>query len=484
MPKYLSKSKFLSGSQCHKKLWLEVNRRDLATPVSAAQEWIFEQGNQIGHLATQQFPDGVEVDHSDFFGAVRETQKLMETDVPAIFEATFRVGRLYARVDVLRRTPYGWDLIEVKGSTRAKPVHIIDIAFQYHLLKKAGVIVTGLYLMHVNRDYIQPDDGDFLVIEEVGKEVEAVLPAVVTELKGLLGVMDRDEPDVPIGTHCSDPYDCPFQEHCWSFLPTESVLTIPSLKKVKAFEMVHAGIHNACDVPEDTHLSDKQRAYVNRLRTGEVDFDMSGIESMLAELTPPYYFLDFETDNPALPRADGLSPYAKMPYQYSCHIVDSNGDMRHVEYLHDDLSDPHSVLASRLVNDLGESGSIIAYNAGFEQGVIRDLAGRAPSLSAELLVLNDRFWDLLVLVRKYIEHPGFLGSKSIKNVLPVLVPGFSYEGMVVANGSDAGGWWNKMIRMQDGAAKEAIREDLLAYCRMDTLAMVKIWEVLRHPPDS
>jgi hypothetical protein len=173
-----------------------------------------------------------------------------------------------------------------------------------------------------------------------------------------------------------------------------------------------------------------------------------------------------------------------MPYQYSCHIVDSNGDMRHVEYLHDDLSDPHSVLASRLVNDLGESGSIIAYNAGFEQGVIRDLAGRAPSLSAELLVLNDRFWDLLVLVRKYIEHPGFLGSKSIKNVLPVLVPGFSYEGMVVANGSDAGGWWNKMIRMQDGAAKEAIREDLLAYCRMDTLAMVKIWEVLRHPPDS
>ena len=344
--------------------------------------------------------------------------------------------------------------------------------------------MTGLYLMHVNRDYIQPDDGDFLVIEEVGKEVEAVLPAVVTELKGLLGVMDRDEPDVPIGTHCSDPYDCPFREHCWSFLPTESVLTIPSLKKVKAFEMVHAGIHNACDVPEDTHLSDKQRAYVNRLRTGEVDFDMSGIESMLAELTPPYYFLDFETDNPALPRADGLSPYAKMPYQYSCHIVDSNGGMRHVEYLHDDLSDPHSVLASRLVNDLGESGSIIAYNAGFEQGVIRDLAGRAPSLSAELLVLNDRFWDLLVLVRKYIEHPGFLGSKSIKNVLPVLVPGFSYEGMVVANGSDAGGWWNKMIRMQDGAAKEAIREDLLAYCRMDTLAMVKIWEVLRHPPDS
>ena len=38
--------------------------------------------------------------------------------------------------------------------------------------------------------------------------------------------------------------------------------------------------------------------------------------------------------------------------------------------------------------------------------------------------------------------------------------------------------YTKLHLIKDAAEKEKIRKDLLAYCRLDTLAMVKIWEKL------
>ncbi len=480
MARYLSKSRFLSGDQCQKRLWLEVNQRELMSPVSAGTQWLFDQGHEIGRLATLQFPGGAEVDHTDFFGAVRHTKELMASDVPAIFEATFAADRLYARVDVLRRTPGGWDIIEVKSSMNKKDVHVIDIAFQSILLARAGIEVTGHFLMHVNQEFVYPDGGELLVLDEVSSDVVAVRARVESQLPDLVSVMDGAEPDVSIGLHCSSPYECSFKDHCWAYLPRESVLTIPSIKKIKAFDLVDAGCLDACNALEYVTLSAKQTDYVNLLIDGAPRYDIEGVRTMFAQLEGPLYFMDFEYDRPAIPRITGLSPGAQLPYQYSCHIVQDNQVVSHTEYLHDDLTDPREEFARRLIEDLGETGSIIVYHAPTEKGVLRKLATSFPALADPLMAIHERIWDLLVVIRDHVKHPGFLGSNSIKAVLPILVPELTYEGLPVSNGTDAGGMWNRMIRMDPGPERDDVRRDLLAYCGLDTLAMVRTWEALNE----
>lgn len=484
MPPFLTKSKFLAGEQCLKRLWLEVHRRDLKPPVTPAQQMVFDQGHEIGELATQRFPGGVMVDHSDFFGAVRETRSLMSSDVPTIFEASFAEDRLYARVDVLRRTPGGWDIIEVKSSTRVKREHIEDVAFQRALLERAGVTVTGCFLVHVDNSYVHPDEGDLLALEDISEDVTAVRPRVEAEFPNLLAVIDGPMPEVPVGPHCDAPYTCPFKDVCWEDLPDANVFTIPYAGQ-KAVRLYAEGCVHACDAGDYVQLTANQQAYVNVLNRGEPVFDAGCIRAFLADLEYPLYFLDFETLGLALPRFEGVRPYQHVPFQFSCHVVSEDAaEPTHAEYLHGDETDPRPPLVEALLGAVRPVGSVVVYNARFERGVLEDLAGRFPSRADELFSIRDRLWDLHEVVKKHVEHPDFLGSKSIKSVLPALVPNLGYSGLEIADGQHAGAMWLRMIDRRGDHYWEGVRQDLLAYCRLDTLGMVRIWEVLSGKAES
>jgi hypothetical protein len=111
------------------------------------------------------------------------------------------------------------------------------------------------------------------------------------------------------------------------------------------------------------------------------------------------------------------------------------------------------------------------------------MAERYPTYSAGLLNVNERVYDLMEFFsRGYYVHQDFRGSASLKAVLPVLVPEFedAYEKLPISGGEQAMLVWKEIY---DGKIPEdelpQIREDLLAYCRLDTLAMVRIWERLR-----
>ena len=91
--------------------------------------------------------------------------------------------------------------------------------------------------------------------------------------------------------------------------------------------------------------------------------DWQGIQSALSQLEQP---LDFETDNPGVPRFDRMHPYGQFPFQCSCHMLQEKGSLCHGKYLHRDQTDPRLPLTEHLVTDSGKSGTAIAYNAGFE----------------------------------------------------------------------------------------------------------------------
>jgi hypothetical protein len=244
-----------------------------------------------------------------------------------------------------------------------------------------------------------------------------------------------------------------------------------------AEELEELGIASIHDIPDDFELTEIQRR-ADCVQTGKPWFSPE-LGEVLSGLKYPLYFADFETVCPALPRFAGMHPYGHIVFQFSVHTVREPGaEPEHHEFLATDASDPRREFFSSLCHALGETGSIVVYSS-FESQRLSELAAWLPEHAAPINAIQARLFDLLPVVREHAYHPAFAGSYSIKSVLPALVPEMTYEGMQVANGQDAGLAWESLVRGRlDSGERERIREALLAYCALDTLAMVRLLDAL------
>jgi hypothetical protein len=211
------------------------------------------------------------------------------------------------------------------------------------------------------------------------------------------------------------------------------------------------------------------------------------LSAPLGELEPPIAFLDFETVALPVPIWDGCAPYDQVPVQMSCHVLDRDGSLEHHEYLAEAGFDPRPGVAHAVVSASEKAKTVLAYNASFESGCIKQMAEAVPSLAPALLAVQQRLVDLLPIVRDHVYHPAFGGSFSIKSVLPALVPGTGYEDLEVKEGGTAQAMLETLLLSGDSlppGEKHALSTALLAYCERDTYAMVKLLEVLRDLADG
>ena len=217
-----------------------------------------------------------------------------------------------------------------------------------------------------------------------------------------------------------------------------------------------------------------QERYRRVMLNNQPDIDRATIVREFEKLTFPLYFLDFEADSPALPRFGGFGPFQEFPFQFSCHVLFTDGREQHHAYLHDNLDDPRLPLVEALTRAIGRKGSIIVYHATFERSVLKNLADAFPQYAPALQSMIDRLWDQEPIFIKHYCAPGFGGSSSLKAVLPVLVPSLGYGDLVVQNGMAAIAAWNEYIAAPPGAERDAMRQHLLDYCHLDTQAMVAL----------
>ncbi len=480
----LSKSKFMSGLQCPKRIWLEIHRPELVPPTPPSQQRQFDQGSRVGELARERFPGGVliDADYPNFSEGFVQSREALERGAEVIFEGVFSHDSVLVRPDVLRRAQAGrWDLIEVKSTTGVKEEHIDDVAIQAHVLNGTGMRVERACLMHLNRECVYPDLSNLFTIEEITDFVGEVLPGIPDKLGEIRAILDRDsEPEIRIGQHCHKPYNCPFVDLCWSWLPEHSIFTIPGLKWTLKRELLDAGRVRIDALEPGLPFTPGQQQYIRSYLGREAIIDRDAIAGERACLEPPIHFLDFETDNPAVPRFDGMRPYDKYPFQFSCHVVDRDGGVTHREYLHEDESDPRHPLTEALIDAVGNKGTVVAYNAPFEKGVLNALGEWLPEYAEPLGSIADRLWDQLLVFRNHYTDYRFGGSNGLKNVLPVVVPSMSYDDLAVRDGDEAGFVWNEMIRMEAGEEKDRRIRDLKAYCGQDTWAMVEIHRALER----
>ena len=482
---YLTKSKFVDGQICPKLLWLSTYEPVPFEPAEAGS--IQAVGTEIGSRARELFPGGVLVDAPAYAHkkAVAETEKLMRNkSVPAIFEAAFEWNDIRIRVDILERGPKGsWRLIEVKSATRVKPDYVEDAALQLHVVRGLGIDVPTAELLHVDRDYARGIDGidweEYFTRSDITAEVESLIVDMDDVIARQFDILaSRIAPVIEPGRHCPD--DCDYWEQCTAEKPEDWILQLPALSQQKYDRLTSRGIDAISDIPEDFPLSAVQSRIRTVVKTGE-DYIGEFLTKSLDNLDLPVAYLDFEAMNPAIPLFPENRPYQQIPFQWSLHYKNSDGELSHEEYLASGREDPRREFATSLVDLLAPGKEPIAVYSGYESWTLKSLGQAFPDLEDYMEAITGRFVDLLQIVRQHVYLEDFGGSFSIKNVGPALVPDFSYGDIgAITDGFAASNGFQRIAAgaFLEGESETSVREDLLAYCKHDTLAMVKIHEAL------
>ena len=483
----LSKSRFMAGMQCHKRLYLACHDRALADPVDAGTQARFDEGQEVGQIAHDLRPGGVliEEDHLHPRQAMASTQEALSSpDVPALYEAAFEHEGVLIRVDILAKRPDGlFDLIEVKSSTKVKPEHKPDVGIQLWVLEGCGLPVERAMLAHIDNTYVYDGgayDADRLfVLEDLTAHVREHQQAYVAQLQEMSAPLTEPQPPgVDVGPHCKKPYRCSFWTHCHANQPEHPIEDLYRLNKILRTKLLKDGVTSIDQIPDRyPGLSEIQQRMRRCVKSGQPYINPK-MKRILQSWGRPLYFLDFETIGSALPKYANTRPYEPIPFQWSLHSLQGDGSIGHSEYLHDGLDDPRPHVVDLLLEAAGSEGKVVHYEP-YEATMLTKLADAVPERATELTALATRLVDISAVIKDHCYHPSMHGSFSLKSVLPALLPGEGYGELDIADGTAASVAFTEMLNPDIGADRvDTLRANLIAYCRYDTEATLKIYQKL------
>jgi hypothetical protein len=478
--KGLSKSRLLSSLQCQKRLWLEMNRPELAE-VSEGTEARFQTGHRVGEVARDLVAGGTLIEWTDdLTSALRHTKKALQELPATLFEAAFQHEGVLVRADVLRASRQGLRVNEVKSSTSVKDYHHHDAAIQAWVIGGAGYDVRSIAIQHIDNAFVYRGDGDYRGLfteQSLGREIAPVVDQVPSWVAAARRTLAGKEPRVVTGKQCGQPFECAFQTYCASKEPqTEYPVSILPYGGKTVPALLAEGYRDLRDIPHGRLISENHQRVWRASRSGKPEFDQAGAARCMAAHGYPRHFLDFETVSFAVPIWAGTRPYQALPFQYSCHVQTRDGSVQWKAFLDLSGAPPMARFLESLLGAVGDKGPIFAWHANFEAHRLRDLAMMYPAKQEKIAKVIARIVDLLPIVRTHYYHPAMMGSWSLKAVLPTIEPGMAYVGVgEVQEGSAA-----ELAYVEATSAattperKAALSDALTAYCRRDTEALVRI----------
>jgi hypothetical protein len=481
--RHLSKSRFVAGSQCHKLLWLKVHEplAEELQPDKVLQD-LFDQGAQVGALARDEFPGGVLIDlpHGEYAARIEATQAAIESGAAAIYEASFAADDVFVAVDVLVREGDAWRLIEVKSSSSLKDEHLLDAAIQLHVLQRCGLDVRAVEIMHLNKEFRHPAQGELFAREDVTSQVLPLLAGIPAEISRQLAMLAGEMPEASVGLHCHEPRECPFMERCWP-QNVDHIRHLYNVGKVACHKYMSEGVHSVWQIPPKKKLPPAAQRQLRAMKEQRLVVE-DDLVTALGPFTGRLGFLDFETISRAVPVWPEMTPWMQAAAQFSYHESQPDGTYTHQEWLAEGPRDARPLLAEAMIRATRHAERVVSYSA-FEKTKIRDLQEAVPDLRDELAALEMKLIDLLPVVRENLYHPDFRGSFSLKYVLTPIVPELTYKDMVIVDGLTASVEIARLLFVADripAHERDRVRQDLLAYCKQDTWAMVRLLEEMRE----
>ncbi len=486
---HMTKSSFTMGQRCSKALYLNSKLPHLKPPITSLERKTLEAGKIVGRVARETFPNGVLIKSLHTAQALQETQQAIDVGALTLYEAAFSYDDVLIRVDILSRDSVDqpWDFYEVKATTytdckkEQKEEYRNDIAIQVWVLKKLGIPLRRISLMHLNKECRYPNLDDLFAYQDYSHEIVQELLDIESRIQSLrVALSQQEKPNISIGPHCEKPRDCPFKSHCRKDIPKPSIFNIPrNLKKWGQFER---GVISTDDLMMSDLSSEIQKRALQCYQDNRPYFDKKTVSELLNLWEYPLAYLDFEAIDHVIPRYPGARPYQHIPFQFSCHIQRTpDAELEHEEFLWTSPDDPRSAFIHELISKVPKKGSIVVYYAHYESKRLKELAEDFPEYSEQIIDIKDRLVDLMDVIKKGVYYPEFMGSFSIKKVAPaILGKTASYSNLEVGDGIEAMLAFEKIIALpNDTEEQQNLINFLRRYCEQDTLLMVKLYQWLK-----
>ncbi len=486
----LSKTSYIKGLQCPKALYFYKHFPQLRDPISPAKQAMFTRGHDVGFLARKLFPggkDATEKGGSRSAKAIKRTEELIAAGENIIYEAAFVYDEVLVLVDILVRDGDKWKAYEVKSSLRLSKAYYNDAALQYYVLNGYGLNVSDFSLVHLNGNYVRNGAvnlNELFVVVSILKFAKEQLPQIIQKVNAHKDVLKAKEiPNVEIGEQCFFPYECDYRGQCWKHLSNGSVFELTGVSRNEQARLFREGYITADLVPDAEEIPMLARLQVHTKQTNEIVIDREKIKTFLDGLGDHLFFLDIENFQPAIPRYPGTKPFAALPFAYSL-TEKRNGEIFPSTFIAEPGIDPRKEFITKFLEATSGEGLILVYDITAERTSLNLLKQQFPQYENEL---NDRLTRLRDLMEPFQQgwyhHPKMNGSISLKSVLPALVPELNYENLSIQNGNHAMSIYEKLETADLFERMEKL-EQLEEYCLMDTLGMVKIFEVLEKVIDS
>lgn len=485
----LSKSSFIRGIQCEKHLYLYKYHYDQMDELSEMQKAVFKRGSEVGKIAQQLFPDGIDLtpeSHTYYDKAIIDTQESLQTAKTTLYEAAFQFDGVLSVADILIKDKSELKIFEVKSSTSVNDVYLMDAALRYWVITNSGYKINDLSIVYINNKYMKKGELDLKQLFIVESVLEKILPLqtwVEENIKRMKKILSQNQiPEIDIGEHCYSPYICGFYNYCRKHIPKNSVFDLSGVHLSTKYKMYKNGIVSLEEITDEINLPQSAKIQLDVFKNGKNLIDIDEIKKFLSGIEYPLYFMDFETFQPAIPMFDNSRPYMQITFQYSLYYKkNKDSSLEHFEFLADAAGDPRIPFIENLIEDTKSEGDIIVYNKSFEITRLKEIAEVFPQYKNQIENIIGRIKDLIIpFQKKYFYTNEMKGSYSIKYVLPALVPELNYDNLPINEGGLASLTFESLYEENDSEMIKQKRKNLLEYCKLDTFAMVKILEKLEN----
>ncbi|MDD3053379.1 MAG: DUF2779 domain-containing protein [Endomicrobiia bacterium] len=474
--KPINKSLFLKSIECPVFAW-HLYRNLVKKDSSLSDDFLILEAKNIHNMAKSLFPEGVQVS-GILEDAINQTQQLIsDKNIKTIFAPVFEYKGFIARADIMHRVNDGWQIIEVKSGNKWKNKYISDIAYSALIISKHIKCISKARMMLLSKDF------------RLGKSLDELFTTIdcsfdvftkADDFNNLLEhskeVLHADNP--PQGKLKMPCKKCSLFKECTGKDIEYHIFDLPRLSKLVLDKLCESKIFQIKDIPDDIELTEMQKIVKNCVIQDKI-FIRPNLKIELDKIKFPVYYLDFESVMTIYPLYSNIPPHTQILTQYSVHKCDKPANIvNHFEYIADHTKDCRKIIAEKLVEVLGKEGSIITYSS-FEQQIITKLIKICPHLTKELQSICDRIVDLEAILRINYYDKNFHGRTSIKKVLPVMISDMNYSELEIAEGGVALSAFAYMaMGLYEQDKIKQTKKNLLEYCKLDTLALVKMHKFL------
>ncbi len=441
------------------------------------------QTKEIIRMVHDLYPPGIEIPyHLSSLDAFQKTQQSLLLN-STIYNACFTHSHFVSRSDIIipREDSY-LDIIDISSNTNPKYENFLDLAFQKFVIEKTGFKIKDISILYINSNInhtlpIVPDS--FFKRIHAMEKVVSIEKEVIEKCNYLIGI-SHSKPTLN-EMSCKSPKDCRISPHCWNLREDMNIFSLRESKEISK-RLFEKKIYFLRDIPEDVELSKVQKIQVECDKKGSIYKDKLEIAEFLSRIQYPYYFLDFEAINPAIPIYPNSRAFQHIPFLYSLHIQKEDGSVENVYYIEEEVEDPRVGILKTLSTKISSTGSIICYNDTIEKKCIKESTSVYPDYTPWWNSIKDNFIDLSIPFKNFSYYnPLQKGSTSLKAVLTPLT-GLNYSHLNIHDGSVANKEYLhlKLDMHQTNENRTTLKKDLIEYCQMDTYAMLEIIKKLKE----